>query len=198
MLFRKWSLKTKPNGLRPSNLTIFFLIKCRVHNFYFRTNLSASYISRGDSSFDHPVLCAYESSASSNTGKCMTTKITLRFYHLTLNELNHEDNNNHWKSWENMARSTFQVEFNSKVATCRYCFRMANLRGVSPSLFRVWKSLVSCVQLIKYRIKSILLDRTSMCSTLSPCWFCRFDITVCVDIKRYDNSVNLHNCKKRI
>ena len=44
----------KPDGLRPSNLAIFFLIKCNmIHNF--STKLSVSYISRGDNSFDHPV-----------------------------------------------------------------------------------------------------------------------------------------------
>ena len=56
VLFRKLSLKTKPNGLSLSNLAIFFLIRCTmIHYLYFRTNLSASYISRGDNSFDHPV-----------------------------------------------------------------------------------------------------------------------------------------------
>ena len=50
------SLKTKPDGLRPSNLAIFFLIKyTMINGLYFPTNLSASLISRGDNSFDHPV-----------------------------------------------------------------------------------------------------------------------------------------------
>ena len=38
MLFRKLSLKAKPDGLRPSNLVIFFLIKCTIiQNFYVQT-----------------------------------------------------------------------------------------------------------------------------------------------------------------
>ena len=55
VVFRKLSLKTKPDGLRPSNLA-FFLIKCTmIKSLYFPTNLLASLISRGDNSFDHPV-----------------------------------------------------------------------------------------------------------------------------------------------
>ena len=49
--------KIKPGGLRPSNLAIFFLIRCTmILNLYIRNYLSASCISRGDNSSDHPVL----------------------------------------------------------------------------------------------------------------------------------------------
>ena len=76
MLFRKLSLKAKPDGLRPSNLAIFFLIKCTmINSLHFPTNLSASLISRGGNSlktckksciftFDHPVIASCASKAS--------------------------------------------------------------------------------------------------------------------------------------
>ena len=48
--------KTKESGFRPSNFAIFFLTKyTMIHKCQFCTNLSASYIARGDNSFDHPV-----------------------------------------------------------------------------------------------------------------------------------------------
>ena len=80
----------------------------------------------------------------------------------------------------------------------KYCSRIANVSGVSPWRFLVWKSPVLCVHVMSRPIMSESWDRTSMWNTLSPRLFWSRGITVCVDISFVETSRNLHHEEKKI